>query len=238
MEDVQRLLDKSLGSSQGFESHPFRVGNYNGLVGPKFKLPFDEDSLAFVLISRPSMFEKTFLPFLFRKQEVEEVQDDFGLSDPLDTCLKRSVQKVLTECFSSLPCVFYHDFDLQPNRRPKLLVQTAGHVSGAVRLYRSPHLNPVCLHPTYGGWFALRGAFFFPSLLHSPSLLKEPPHLLHSSADIENLLNLYNHHWRDARYRDVIPILERYSPLQRLYFETKPSERMNLIKKLSESSWG
>jgi hypothetical protein len=26
-----------------------------------------------------------------------------------------------------------HDFQLEPNRRPKILVQTAGHVSGAVR---------------------------------------------------------------------------------------------------------
>jgi hypothetical protein len=29
-----------------------------------------------------------------------------------------------------------HDFELVANRRPRILVQTAGHVSGAVRFYR------------------------------------------------------------------------------------------------------
>ena len=29
-----------------------------------------------------------------------------------------------------------HDFEMHPSRRPKILVQTAGHVAGAVTMYR------------------------------------------------------------------------------------------------------
>lgn len=38
---------------------------------------------------------------------------------------------------------FIHDFEMHPNRRPKVLVQTAGHVSGAAYYYqRSDVQNP------------------------------------------------------------------------------------------------
>ena len=55
---------ESLNDSRGFESHPFKVGWYNDSVGDKFQLPYSSDTLAFVIISQPSMFEKAFLPFV------------------------------------------------------------------------------------------------------------------------------------------------------------------------------
>ena len=67
----------------------------------------------------------------------------------------------------------FHDYQLHANRRPKVLVQTAGHVSGAVRFYQESDadptlvegkLFPVCMHPKYGGWMALRGIFVFPNI--------------------------------------------------------------------------
>ncbi|CAB4054718.1 MMACHC [Lepeophtheirus salmonis] len=145
MEEIQNLLSKTpLNLDKGFETHPFLVGAYNEKVGVKFRLPFEDQTLAFVLISHPSI-------------------------------------------------------------RPKVLVQTAGHVSGAVHLYRSPNLNPVCLHPKYGGWFALRGVFIFPNISCPFLQIKEPPCLLKSIQDVEELLILYNYHWKDGRYRDFIP---------------------------------
>ena len=48
----------------GFEVRPFLTGWYNQLVSDKFHLDYPEDTLAFVIISQPSMFEKAFLPFL------------------------------------------------------------------------------------------------------------------------------------------------------------------------------
>jgi len=48
----------------GFEVHPFLIGWYNDQVSEKFRLPYPDSTLSFVVISQPSMFEKAFLPFL------------------------------------------------------------------------------------------------------------------------------------------------------------------------------
>ena len=55
---------KGLADDRGFEVHPFKVGWYNQSVGGRFALPYSDDTLAFVVISQPSMFEKAFLPFV------------------------------------------------------------------------------------------------------------------------------------------------------------------------------
>ena len=61
--DLQREIETVL-SPNGFEVRPFLTGWYNELVADKFHLDYPEDTLAFVIISQPSMFEKAFLPFL------------------------------------------------------------------------------------------------------------------------------------------------------------------------------
>ena len=76
----------------GFEVHPFLIGWYNDQVrrrratilffsifinflkvSEKFRLPYPDSTLSFVVISQPSMFEKAFLPFL-RSFEGKELQ--------------------------------------------------------------------------------------------------------------------------------------------------------------------
>ena len=90
--------------------------------------------------------------------------------DPLDECMSRTMATVKEQLIPDQQNVaVMHDFELLPNRRPKILAQTAAHVSGAVRLFqegdvaqellaniRSPKVYPVCLHPRFGGWFAIR----------------------------------------------------------------------------------
>lgn len=63
LDETQRQLANIL-EPLGFEVHPFKIGWYNAKVEFKFKLPFAEDVLAFVVVSRPDMFEKAFLPYL------------------------------------------------------------------------------------------------------------------------------------------------------------------------------
>lgn len=41
-----------------------QVGSYNDSVSDPFKLSYHEDSLAFLFLSRPDMFERTFIPFV------------------------------------------------------------------------------------------------------------------------------------------------------------------------------
>ena len=55
---------ETLSQSLGLETYPFKIGWYNESVGEKFRLPYSDDTVAFVVISRPCMFEKTFLPFV------------------------------------------------------------------------------------------------------------------------------------------------------------------------------
>ena len=247
----------------GLEIHPFKVGWYNeALSDKKFEFSDDPNSLAFIVISTPTMFEKAFLPFLGHEVSTDA---DFEIKDPLDRCMKETFSR-LSGLFSNEKYNInaMHDFEISPiTKRPKVLVQTAGHVSGAVRFYQKQDLNkddeservyseselnfidkiksskvfPVCLHPKYGGWFALRGVLVFKNVRVSEDLcLKrvDPPKILHSKHDIANLLYLFNDHWRDSRYRDVGMSLdvEQYSELQKQYFGTEPSERKCLIQEM------
>jgi len=219
---------------QGFELHPFLTGWYNEQVSPKFRLEYPDNTLAFVAISTPSMFEKAFLPFL-------SSQSRSGLHDPIDECMLHYFSKV-KEVFPTVTTL--HDFQLSPSRRPKVLVQTAGHVAGAVRFYQpsdypelgGKKLYPVCHHPVWGGWFALRTVIIFPDL--SADLDRVEPPMLLDDTQAVNLIKLYNECWQDWRWRDVGRSLEvdKYSETQIKYFETLPSERFKMIDNLTQGS--
>ena len=64
---------------------------------------------------------------------------------------------------------------------------------------------------------------------------KEPPTILCGENEIAELLELYNDHWRDWRFRDVIEVDERYSSDQMQYFDFPPGEqRWNFLKRILE----
>ncbi len=92
-------------------------------------------------------------------------------------------------------------------------------------LNRKKKTYPVCLHPEFGGWFALRGVLIFAELTASNLPPKDPPNILESEEEILNLLELYNDHWRDWSFRDVIDVRERYSSDQMEYFNLEPGEK-------------
>ena len=138
-----------------------------------------------------------------------------------------------------------HDFDLDPaTRRPKILVQTAGHVSGATFYYqrkdvgvdhwpRDQNIYGVAMHPLYGGWFAFRGVLVFKNIT-SPELVQAKPIDCVSTRERRiELLEAFNYRWQDWSYRDVIDgqVLERYSEAQKEYFLTEPSKRRALLGK-------
>ena len=236
--EISERLTRLLGP-KGFECHPFLVGWYNELVADKFALDFPGDTLAYVVLSQPSMFEKTFLPYLQTKRLDQESQ-----TDPIDQSILEAIKVVGDEEFLGENLTILHDFELHPNRRPKVLVQTAAHVSGAVRFFqpddvkdqsllkdvKSPKIYSVCLHPRFGGWFAIRAVIVFEQ--HSvPSLTKKSCDLRLEDVAVAELLTLYNDHWQDWRFRDVIESEEKYSKLQQEYFSAKPSERKSVIHK-------
>ncbi|XP_078417157.1 cyanocobalamin reductase / alkylcobalamin dealkylase isoform X1 [Cetorhinus maximus] len=226
----QQQLNACLGPL-GFQCDPFRIDWYNAVIQPSFHLQYPDDTLAFVVLSTPQMFEKAFKPFIADKQLPT-------VRDPIDECVVYYFSLVKKN-LSDQRIEAIHDFEMLPNRKPKVLVQTAAHVAGAAYYYQMKDVqqNPwgekkmygVCIHPRYGGWFAIRGVLIFPDV-QVPSLeQKLPVDCVSTDEKKIQLLERFNLHWQDWTYRDIIDVEERYSEEQKQYFATPPSERFKLL---------
>ena len=137
-----------------------------------------------------------------------------------------------------------HDFEILPNKRPRVLVQTAAHVSGAAFYYKSDLMESsekpnkplgVCIHPVFGGWFGLRAVLIFTDMTTNAIKQRQPKDVISTKEEKEDLLNKFNLYWRDGQYRDVIPVSKKYSDLQIKYFSLKPSERKTFIKEFIDN---
>ncbi len=95
----------------------------------------------------------------------------------------------------------------------------------------------VCLHPKYGGWFALRAVLIFKTL-HNPLLPRVTPvdHLNGDESLIVDVLQRFNYCWQDNTYRNVIPVVETYSLLQQSYFQTQPKDRLIWLENLRRNN--
>ncbi|XP_077573738.1 cyanocobalamin reductase / alkylcobalamin dealkylase isoform X2 [Stigmatopora nigra] len=232
---VKRLLDESL-SILGFEVYTLKVGWYNSVLPDNLHLPYQDDCLAFVVLSTPAMFEKAFLPFM----EERRCQ---GLSDPIDQCVKHCVTSAITQ-FTEQKVDVRYDYELLPSRKPKFLAQTAAHVSGAAFYYQqsgvsdqpwaSEKMFGVCVHPKLGGWFAIRALLVFQDIQMDPEEPQPQPVdcVPTREARIE-LLEEFNLRWQDWNYRNIITPTHTYSQKQRDYFGTPPKQRDALLKR-----WG
>ncbi|XP_020638971.2 cyanocobalamin reductase / alkylcobalamin dealkylase isoform X1 [Pogona vitticeps] len=218
----------------GFEIYPFKVGWYNEAVPPAFHLPYSENTLAFVVLSIPAMFDKAFKPFL-RNQLLKKIQD------PVDQCVSYHLSVVRQNLADEQMEIMY-DYEMLPNRKPKFLAQTAAHVAGAAYYYQRKNVQKdpwgtkkiygVCVHPHYGGWFAIRALLLFPDV-EVPFLLQTNPiDCVTTEEERIELLEKFNFHWRDWSYRDVTEVKEKYSEEQKTYFATPPAERLKLLKLL------
>ena len=221
----------------GVSCHPFLLGWYHEKVGVPFHFPYSEDTLSILITSTPPMFEQLFLPYLSSPQ-YQPAQ-----LDPLDQCLRHFFSELKSLFSPSTNIELWHDFEVCPgSRRPRVLVQTAGHVAGVARYYQRGDVNPdpwhedqkiygVSMHPEYGGWFAFRGVLIFKDITapHLPRV--EPRDCVPSQAMRAELLTQYNIHWKDWTFRDIVVggAKERYSEQQKLYFSTEPKDRASLI---------
>lgn len=227
--------------SKGLECYPFKVQWYNDKVQPAFHLPYYPNTLGVLIVSSPSMFERLFIPYLS--------SSDFkivGQLDPIDQCLKDEMHTMKEHLFPLHTVDIMQDFELHPaSRRPKVLVQTMGHIAGAARYYQRSDVDPdpwdekekiygVSVHPKYGGWFALRGVMIFKDVLAPELIQKDPVDCVPSRELRIELLEKFNRHWQDWSYRDVsgTGIEERYSREQKDYFGTEPRLRSDLIDTL------
>jgi hypothetical protein len=89
------------------------------------------------------------------------------------------------------------------------------------------------MHPQYGGWFAMRSVFIISGISLDTPNLKETRAGDALNGDAERIIDLlrkFNYNWRDGTYRDVFPVVEKYSWLQQEYFNMEPKLRKDLIK--------
>ena len=184
------------------------------------------------------MFECTLKPFILSHPNKRK-----GL-DYLDQCMQRQF-KDMQEILHEHEMDVILDFELDPYRRPRILVQTAGHVSGAAYYYQKNMVtNPpwdsdkkvygVSMHPVYGGWFAFRGVIILKNLhIDEGFMQKIPFDCVGDESMVAELLKRFNNNWKDWSYRDVTinTVKERYSKDQMEYFITLPNERPKLIEK-------
>ncbi|TKR77095.1 hypothetical protein L596_018130 [Steinernema carpocapsae] len=231
----------------GFEAYPFKVSSYNRAVdGSPFKLDYAPNTMAILVLNTPKMFEVSFRRWITERVEEyfeeEEAEGRTGeLMDPVHDVIPNPLQdfmrfsmKNLSEELSMLGLSheIIHDFDMTPMRRPKILMQTAGHIAGAAYYYRPVRVPSegkmigLSLHPRYGGHFAFRGVVIFPEVqLPDSFIVQDPPQILQSDDEIQDAVELFNVHWRDGRFRDCGNPKETYSLRQRNFFAKKPEER-------------
>ena len=221
----------------GIEVNFFKVGWYNENVEKAFNLIYPENTLCCVILTRPDFFEKAFIPYV-----KSNISSSHTKKDLIDNCIKSHINKAMDKLRDFEPvCMF--DYELLPNRRPKVLVQTAAHVSGAAFYYQQKHLQAsqgkklfgVCIHPLYGGWFAIRSVVVFTKLQCPELPFKPPKDCLPADKQRLDVLEKFNTNWKDASYRNCIPVISKYSNIQRKYFETPPKERKSLLEEICNS---
>ncbi|KAJ8277859.1 hypothetical protein GJAV_G00080950 [Gymnothorax javanicus] len=236
VEVIRSSLNDTL-SLLGFEVYPFKIGWYNAVLSSALRLPYSDDTLAVVVLSTPSMFEKVFRPFMLSGRHT-------GVSDPIDQSIKHCITTCVSQCFPGQEVNISFDYEMLPSRKPKFLAQTAAHVAGAAYYYQRSDIaaDPwgekkmfgVCIHPKLGGWFAIRALLVFPDVMAGEELQQQPPPDCVPSQEARvELLERFNYCWQDWSYRDIVPTAERYSQEQQMYFSTPPAQRMELLKQ-----WG
>lgn len=94
----------------------------------------------------------------------------------------------------------------------------------------------VCLHPKYGGWFALRGVLIVKTLEYPSLQRKEPVDVLRGDESLViDVLQRFNYDWQNNSYRNVIPVIDSYSPLQQSYFQTLPKDRFIWLENIRQN---
>ncbi|KAM8875544.1 cyanocobalamin reductase / alkylcobalamin dealkylase isoform 2-T2 [Spinachia spinachia] len=197
--DITRLLEEHL-SKLGFEIYPLKVGWYNSVLPPSLCLGHHNDCLAVLVLSTPAMFEEAFLPFV--KQRSFQ-----ALSDPVDQCVRHCVSSAVAQCFSGNDVDVSYDYELLPSRKPRFLAQTAAHVCGAAFYYQQADVREqpwahkkmfgVCVHPRFGGWFAIRALLVFKGVMVDSEMLQpDPPDCVPSREGRIQLLEAFNLHWQ------------------------------------------
>ncbi|PAV85104.1 hypothetical protein WR25_04522 [Diploscapter pachys] len=224
-----------------------KIDAYNSAVSEDFQLPFKPNTLAVLLISSPKMFDISFAKWI--REKLEKLGTMSAVSEAFPSPIAQFLDDRLEELYKNLSysCETIHDHHLWPNRRPKILMQTCGHVAGAAFYYQPknfqdenwPPSKPMdkgskfiglSLHPVYGGHFAFRSVLIFPEAKIENSEKSNPGSILEDPEEIKKMLEEFNFNWRTSGFRDFGNPKHRYSPEQVAYFGLAPAERWAFLE--------
>ncbi|OAF64488.1 Methylmalonic aciduria and homocystinuria type C protein [Intoshia linei] len=225
----------------GFKIYSFKLSDYNNVVNEDFQIE-NNDKIGILLISIPRMFEMTFIPFTNKCSNLININ-----VDPIDLCIKHFIESNLKNCDLNMFDVIY-DYEMDHFNKPKILMQSIGHVSSAAYYYPSTDNSKMKLglsvHPSYGGWFAFRAVLiekkndgiFQNSCYFNEKFVKNytfnsPINVL-KGIDSEKILIDFNQNWKNNNYRNCIKTVDVYSKIQQNYFITPSHLRINYLKKI------
>ncbi|EGT53655.1 hypothetical protein CAEBREN_24304 [Caenorhabditis brenneri] len=253
-ESIKHAVDQQLPTHDGFESHMFRIGAYNQAVGEDsvFALPYNDNTMALLLLSTPDMFDVAFRKWVVLKTMEFGSFDDVAelVSSPIQSFLEDRLE-VLREKLQKVEENFeiLHDYSMTPQRRPKILMQTCGHVAGAAFYYQprdfqeeglqwpaagrmGPNLKFIglSLHPVYGGHFAFRSVLIFPNVLIPEFQESVPRPILTDAEEVRTALEKFNYNWKDSGFRDFGNPSRRYSTTQMEFFGRPVAERWEVLR--------
>lgn len=227
---------------------------YNRAVGKEsvFSLPFDESAMAILILSTPDMFDVAFRKWVVSKTmqfgSFEDVTE--SVSSPIQNFLEDRLE-TLSEKLEEMGENFeiLHDYSMTPQRRPKILMQTCGHVAGAAFYYQprnfqedgvqwptpgsmGPNLKFIglSLHPVYGGHFAFRSVLIFPNVMIPDFCESVPKPILTAPEDVREALEKFNYNWKDSGFRDFGNPSRRYSTIQMEFFGRPVAERWDVLR--------
>uniref|UniRef100_A0A8R1DXE8 Cyanocobalamin reductase (cyanide-eliminating) n=1 Tax=Caenorhabditis japonica TaxID=281687 RepID=A0A8R1DXE8_CAEJA len=176
--------------------------------------------MALLILSTPNMFDVA-----FRKWVVQKTME-FGSFDKVSELVTSPIQNFLEDRLDVMSdklreveenFEILHDYSMTPQRRPKILMQTCGHVAGAAFYYQPRHFREenvdwpppgkmgpnlkfigLSLHPTCGGHFAFRSVLIFPNVLIPEYRESVPPSILSAHEEVREALEKFNYNWKDS----------------------------------------
>ncbi|GAB1608554.1 cyanocobalamin reductase / alkylcobalamin dealkylase [Argonauta hians] len=219
----------------GYEAHPFAIKCYNGIktMDKKFHLNYPENTLALTIISQPDVMEKAIVPFICKSNIKPLMKESIT-----DECNKFYLNPI----FERYPDTdFLSSYDMLGPGHPKILSQTAAHVSGGAYYYqrRDVHDDPwpkdkkiygVAIHPLYGGWIRILGVIVFKNhQLPSDFTCPSPKDVVQGDKLRIKLLNECNFDWESWAFADIIPVEKRYSPLAQKFYSANKDEKYKIM---------
>ncbi|VDM67696.1 unnamed protein product, partial [Strongylus vulgaris] len=106
------------------------IGDYNNYVADTFKMPYDPDTAAVLVLSTPTMFDVSFKKWFMQKRKEYKTMEAVveNVPQPIQMFVESRLEPLRKKLDdANIDYEVFYDSSLWPNRKPKILLQTCGH---------------------------------------------------------------------------------------------------------------